>query len=91
MAYDIGPKIGIDGEKEFRNSIHKIITEMKTLGTEMDVVTTTFQENANSQEALTQKNEVLNKQIDAQKRKLELLQKGLEESAKKYGEADTNP
>lgn len=89
MAYDIGPKIGIDGEKEFRNSINKIITEMKTLGTEMDVVTTTFQENANSQEALTQKNEVLNKQIDAQKRKLELLQKGLEESAKKYGEADT--
>lgn len=89
MAYDIGPKIGIDGEKEFRDSINKIITEMKTLGTEMDVVTTTFQENANSQEALTQKNEVLNKQIDAQKRKLELLQKGLEESAKKYGEADT--
>lgn len=88
MGYDIGPRIGIDGEKEFRNSINGIITEMKTLGTEMRLVTSEFEDNADSQEALTQKNEVLNKQIDAQKRKLDLLQEGLRKCKEVYGETD---
>lgn len=35
MAVDIGPKIGIDGEKEFRQELNQINTTLKTLGTEM--------------------------------------------------------
>ena len=34
MAYDIGPKIGIDGEAEFRKAIQNINTNIKTLGTD---------------------------------------------------------
>lgn len=88
MAYDIGPRIGIDGEKEFRDSINKITTEMKTLGTEMRLVTSEFDENADSQEALSKKNEVLGKQIEAQKKKLELLKDMLQKCSEKYGETD---
>lgn len=60
MAVDIGPKIGIDGEKEFRQELNQINTTLKTLGTEMKKVSSEFQENENSQEALKKKNEVLN-------------------------------
>lgn len=73
MAVDIGPKIGIDGEKEFRQQLNDINTTLKTLGTEMKKVSSEFQENGNSQEALRKKNEVLNKTIDEQKKKLEMV------------------
>lgn len=88
MAYDIGPVIGIEGEKEFRNSIKQINDNMKTLGTEMKAVASQFDKNDNSTEALTSKNKVLNKQIDEQKNKLSELEKGLASATEKYGEND---
>lgn len=88
MAYDIGPRIGIEGEKEFRNAIQGINTNLKTLGTEMLAVTSQFDKNDKSMESLTSSNKVLNKQIDEQKNKLSELQKGLQTAAEKYGEND---
>src|SRR5699024_3600215 len=41
------------------------------------------------QEALAAQTDVLNRQIDAQRQKLALLQRGLNESAQKFGENDT--
>lgn len=88
MAYDIGPKIGIEGEKEYRQAINDINRNMRTLGTEMQAVASQFDKNDKSTEALTAKNEVLNKQIDTQKQKLTELRKGLEMATEKYGESD---
>jgi phage-related protein/uncharacterized protein YukE len=88
MAYDIGPRIGIEGEKEFRQAINDINTNMRTLKTEMTAVASQFDKNDKSQEAYTAKNEVLNKQIEEQRKKLEELTKGLQMSADKYGEND---
>ena len=88
MAIDIGPKIGIDGEAEFRKSLQNINQQLKTLGSEMNLVTTAFGENNKSQDALTSKASVLTKQIDAQQKKIEELQKGLAMSANKFGEND---
>ncbi len=88
MAYDIGPKIGIEGEAEFRQAINGINTNLKTLGTEMMAVTSKFDKNEKSTESLTEKNKVLNKQIDEQKSKLSELEKGLSAAADKYGEND---
>lgn len=88
MAIDIGPKIGIDGEAEFRKSLQNISQQLKTLGSEMNLVTTAFGENNKSQDALTSKAAVLTKQIDAQQKKIEELQKGLAMSASKFGEND---
>ena len=89
MAYDIGPKIGIDGEAEFRKSLQAINQQLRTLGSEMKAVTSSFLEGDESQEALAAQTDVLNRQIDAQRQKLSQLQKGLEASAQKYGENDT--
>lgn len=88
MAYDIGPKIGIEGEAEFRKAINDINTNMRTLKTEMEAVASQFDKNDRSQEAYAAKNEVLVKQIDLQKKKLEELKNGLAAAAEKYGEND---
>lgn len=88
MGYDIGPRIGIDGEAEFRRSIQEVNASLKTLGTEMSRVTSQFARNDKSQENLTQQNKVLNKQMDLQRQKILGLQQGLSESARKYGEND---
>lgn len=88
MAYDIGPRIGIEGEKEFRDAIKQAADTMKTLGTEMEVVTSQFAKGDKSIQALTAQNEVLNKQITTQKDKLNDLQKGLAAAAEKYGDND---
>jgi methyl-accepting chemotaxis protein len=88
VAYDIGPKIGIDGEAEFRSAINGINENLKTLGTEMKVVASQFDKGDNSVEALSSRNEVLNKQIDEQNKKLAELQKGLSSASDKYGEND---
>lgn len=89
MAVDIGPRIGIDGEKEFRQQLSNINQQLRTLGSEMKAVTSAFDSTADSEEALVAQSKVLNQQIDAQKTKLTQLQKGLEASAEKYGENDT--
>lgn len=89
MAYDIGPKIGIDGEAEFRKQINNITATLKALDKEMEAVTTSFGENDDAQERLTAQNKILSQQIELQKKKLTELQKGLEESAQKYGDTDT--
>lgn len=88
MAYDIGPRIGIDGEAEFRRSIQQVSQNIKTLGSEMGAVTAQFAQNADSQEAVTAKSKVLTKEIAAQKEKLRLQQEALDAATAKFGEAD---
>lgn len=88
MAIDIGPKIGIEGESEFRKQIKQVNAEIKTLGTEMQVTQAAFAGQEKSEEALTATSKVLNEQIAKQKEKIDLLSKGLKESAEKYGEND---
>lgn len=89
MPVDIGPRIGIDGEKEFRKELQNINQQLRTLGSEMKAVTSSFEAGDRSEEALAAKTDVLNRQIDAQKQKLQQLQKGLDAATDKYGEADT--
>lgn len=89
MPVDIGPRIGIDGEKEFRKELQNINQQLRTLGSEMKAVTSSFEAGDRSEEALAAKTDVLNRQIDAQKQKFQQLQKGLDAATDKYGEADT--
>lgn len=88
MPYDIGPKIGIEGEAEFRKELNVITQTLKALDKEMEAVTNSFDANDRSQEKLTQQNKILNQQIDLQKKKLQDLKKGLEDATKEWGEND---
>ena len=66
MSVDIGPKIGIDGEAEFRKELGNINQQLRTLGSEMKAVTSAFAGNEKSQEALSAQAGVLTRQIEAQ-------------------------
>ena len=54
----------------------------------MRLVAVQFDDNADSLDALTESNDVLNRQILTQKEKIEMLQAALKNAATRYGEAD---
>ena len=83
---DIGPKIGLEGEAEFRKQLTEVNQSLKTLGTEMKVVTSEFANNAKSEEALTEKNKVLSKSTEELEKKLEMQNKALEFAKANYDE-----
>ena len=86
MAVNIGPKIGIDGEAEYRKQLNNIIEQQKTLRSEMKLAAAEFNNDADAKKKNAKETELLNKQIDLQKQRLKELEKGLEASKKKYGE-----
>lgn len=83
-----GLKIGLEGEKEFKRSLSEINQSFKVLGSEMKLVDSQFDKNDTSTEALTERNRVLGKQIDAQKQKIEILRSALQNAASSFGEND---
>lgn len=85
--YTIGPKIGLDGEKEFRNQLNNINEILRTLDSELKKTASEFEDNADSQEALTKQNEILNKKIDQQEKKLTEVKKALEYAKSEYGDS----
>ena len=89
MAVDIGPKIGIDGEAEFRRQIQDCNQALKTLGSEMKLVTAEFAAGEKSEDSLTKKNDVLSRSVSTLQEKLALQSKALQECANMYGEADS--
>lgn len=88
MADDFGLKIGLEGEKEFKKALSEINQSFKVLGSEMKVVTSQFDKNDNSVQALTARNQVLNKEIEAQKQKIETLRQALANASESFGEND---
>lgn len=74
MAADISAKIGIDGEKAFRDSLGAINSQMKALNSEMKAVVSEFSGMENSEEAVAAKTNVLEKSIDAANKKLSVLE-----------------
>lgn len=88
MSDNFGLKIGLEGEKEFKKSLADINNSFKVLGSEMKLVDSQFDKNDKSAEALTARSEVLNKEIDSQKQKIETLRSALANAAESFGEND---
>lgn len=86
MAADIGPKIGIDGEKEFRESLRAMGQQLKTLGTEMKAVTSAFDVDNDSQKKLAAQSDVLNRQLEVQQQRITEIQKALDYARQNYAE-----
>lgn len=86
MAYDIGPKIGIDGEAEFNRQIKSINNALRECGSEMKALSSEFEDNANSQDALIAKNKNLQKEMDLQRQKMNLLQGQYDKQINKLNE-----
>ncbi len=85
---DFGFKIGIEGEKQFKNALREINQSFRVLGSEMKLVSSEFDKNDKSIQAITARNNQLNKEIDAQKEKVSTLEKALSNAAASFGEND---
>lgn len=89
MAVNIGPKIGIDGEAEYRKEIQGIIQQAKTLSAEMNETAAAY-ENANDKEkAGADVTKKLNEQMENQRKLISKLEDAVKKSADKTGENST--
>jgi len=88
MADNFGLKIGVEGEKEFKKALADINQSFKVLGSEMKLVSSQFDKNDKSVQALSARNSVLNKEIEAQKSKIETLRAALQNASDSFGETD---
>ena len=88
MADTFGLKIGVEGEKEFKNALRDINQSFKVLGSEMKLVSSEFDKQDKSVAAVAARNEVLNKAIDAQKEKISTLEAALKNASSSFGEND---
>ena len=83
----IGAVIALDGESAFKKSVSACNSSLKTMKSEMALVSEQFKGQANSMDALRAKHDVLektlNKSVDLQSE----LEKALENSQKNYSEA----
>lgn len=81
-SYSIGPRIKIDGEKEFRESIRAINAEYRNLVAQMDATKAAFAGQEKSEKSLTQQKAILTKQIDQQREKIKEEQEQLQKYQK---------
>ena len=88
MSADFGLRIGIEGEKSFRQALSDINQSFKVLGSEMTLVSSQYDKNDKSASALAARSGVLNKEIDAQKEKISTLQAALRNASESFGEND---
>lgn len=88
MADNFGLKIGLEGEKEFKKALTEINQSFKVLGSEMKLVESQFSKNDGSAEALAARHKVLTEQVEAQRKKVEMLKQALANAAESFGEND---
>lgn len=81
-----GGSVKLTGESEYQKALRGITDNLKVLNSEMKVVTSQYDKNDNSSSKLKATSEVLNKKIEEQKNKVNLLKKALEDAERETGE-----
>ena len=74
----IKAQIALEGEKEYRAACKAINSSLREMGSEMKLITAEFAGNADSAEALTKKQEVLQRTLDEQAKKAAAAETALE-------------
>lgn len=69
----LGGTIKLKGESEYRRALSQITQNLRVVSSEMKIVTSTYDKNDTSTEALTAKSGVLNNRLEEQKAKLKLV------------------
>lgn len=82
MAYDIGPRISLKGDAEFRQAINSANGALKDYGSQLKVVNAEIEANGKSSELLQKKSELLQKQYDEQTKKLNAYKDAIERQTK---------
>lgn len=88
MAVNIGPKIGVDGESDYREAMNRIISTAKTLGAEMKMVTARFGENSDAAKQSQNASRILTAQIENQKKAISEMSEMLKKANSSLSEGD---
>ena len=84
----IGPQIRVDGEKEYREAMSKIVAQAKTLTAEMKKVTSSFGENDTALKRSQEVSRVLTSQIENQKKAISEMAGQLKSATTAWAESD---
>lgn len=82
----IGTDIKLTGEKAFNDGMKAMNANLKNLRTDMAAVSAEFDENANSVEALSAKQKILQESVDQHRAKVDALRQMYEKQVAAYGE-----
>lgn len=85
----INTKVKLDGEREYKEALAEMNSGLKVLASELKLASAQFDDNAKSAEALTAKNDILERSILSQEEKIAKLREALQNSVEQYGEAST--
>ncbi len=83
-----GGTIKLQGEKEYRDAIKSINSDLKVMASEMKKVTAQYSSNNDSVESLTERNRILNDQIVKQEEKVGSFSKAVEVLLKNHKEQE---
>ena len=79
MAGSFGGSIKLTGESEYTKALKTITSNLSVMASEMKLVSAQYSSNDKSIEALTSRNNVLNKQIEEGKKKVDVYRSALED------------
>ena len=79
MAGSFGGSIKLTGESEYTRALKTITSNLTVMASEMKLVSAQYNSNDKSIEALTSRNNVLNKQIEEGKKKVDVYRSALED------------
>lgn len=83
---DVGIKLKIEGEKEYRQSLKNIIDSQKEWESEIKAVDSALESEASQEDKNRKKSELLTKSIESQEEKLGLMKDQLKKVEDAYGE-----
>src|SRR5690606_28206328 len=88
MATNIGAKVELAGEQQFRRALSDINAGLRLTASELALVTAKYADNDKSVAALTARNDVLRSSLTKQTEKVQTLRNALQAAMQKYGETD---
>lgn len=81
-----GGSVKLTGESDYRKALKQITLDLKEVDSELKVVTSQYDKNDKSEQALTAQSEALTKKLDAQAKKIGLLKDNYAEMSKQADE-----
>jgi len=84
---NVGAKVVLDGEKEYKQALNELNAGNKTLASEMRKLQAEFKGNTESTEYLTKAGDLLERKLLQQQDKVSKLREAVAFAAKEYGEA----
>lgn len=73
MATDVGARIGIQGEQQFRSALSNINSQIRSLNSEMRATVSSFAGMEDSEEAVSAQSEILERTLNAQGERMRVL------------------